>query len=101
MGSRRGSIRESFEGLGGTRGDLEGSLGVLGASIRSFWGAPGALGSPRGALGGGQMRQTHIFARVLRVPGGGDGSNTGVKSNRDEASGGEGGELSILSRAKY
>ena len=47
------------------------------------------------------MRQTHIFARVLRVPGGGDGSKTGVKTDRDEASGGEGGELSILSRAKY
>ncbi len=60
--------------------------------------ALGVLGSPRGALGGGADGPNPPISRGLRVPGGGDPG--GVKVDRAEASGGEGGELSILSRAK-
>jgi len=73
----RGVVGRGLGAQGVARGVPGGPSGVPG-------GAWGASGSPRG----GQMRQTHIFASVLRVPGGVNPSREGVKVDRDETSGG-------------
>ena len=103
VGSQGGHQRELLD----PRGVVGRCLGALGVA-RGLPGSPsGVPGGARGASGsprGGQMRQTHIFAWVLRVPGVPKGSLTIPRKDKNWQSRGlrgEGGELSILSRAKY